>query len=164
MRWIYGALIILCCGSTYSQEAQPEDGIYVIPIMEGCMEAALDEVRFLAERGKIKYKVRKEIFWKPYLPKFTGYLEIQEFDNEVRGISKYLGQNIYGKCMPSVPIVSESSDSRAIHIIEEFLRNPSLKKYREKYIIVKDDKIYMYPILKEDEKSITPNQAPKPTQ
>ena len=56
------------------------------------MEAALDEVRFLAEHGKIKYKVRKEIFWEPYLPKFTGYLEIQEFDNEVRGISKYMGQ------------------------------------------------------------------------
>ena len=86
-----------------AEEMQSDDNVFVIPILEGRKENALEAVRELAEHGKIKYKYRDGIFITYFMPKFIGYQEIEELDNEIRGISKHLGFKIYYGCMPTEP-------------------------------------------------------------
>jgi hypothetical protein len=147
-----------------AEEMQSDDNVFVIPILEGCKEHALDAVRELAEHGKIKYKFKDGIFLSYFLPKFIGYLEIEELDNEIRGISKHLGFKIYDGCMPTVPTKMEYSEANIIYL-SHLLLEPSYKdKYKEKYIKINEEEIVLYPIVKEQVRNDTPNTAPQPTQ
>ena len=129
-----------------SEEIHSDDNAFVIPILEGCKEHALEAVRELAEHGKIKFKFREGIFLSYFMPKFIGYLEIEELDNDVKGISKHLGFKIYDGCMPTVSTKLEYSDANIIYL-SRLLLGPAYKEYKEKYIVISEDVIVIYPIL-----------------
>lgn len=147
-----------------AEEMQSADNVFVIPILEGCKEHAQDSARELAEHGKIKYKFRDGVFLSYFMPKFIGYLEIEELDNEVRGISKHLGFIIYDRCMPTVPTKLKYSEANIIYLSRLLLEPRYKDKYKEKYIMINEDEIVLYPILKEQVRNDTPNAAPQPSQ
>ena len=154
---------LMFCLPLHSEEQHSDDNVFVIPILEGCKAHALEAVRELSEHGKIEYKFREGIFLSYFMPKFIGYLEIVEFDNEARGISKHLGFKIYDGCMPTVPHHREYSRANIINLSSTLL-SPFYKEHKEKYIVINGDEIIIYPILKERVREITPNNTPKPTQ
>jgi len=159
MRIFVGCIVLLMFSlPSHSEEAQAEDNIFVIPILEGCKEHALDEIKKLVEYGKIKYRFREGIFLSYFMPKFIGYLEIEEFDNEARGISRHIGYQIYNRCMPTVPNHMEYSKGNIMYLSRLLLSSP-YKEHKEKYIVINEDEIILYPILKEQVREVTPNKA-----
>jgi hypothetical protein len=145
------------CLPLQSDEQNHDNNVFVIPINEGCKAHALEAVRELAEHGKIKYRFREGIFLPYFMPKFIGYLEIEEFDNEARGISKHLAFQIYDGCMPAVPVHREYSQANIINLCSTLL-SPFYKEHKEKYVVINEDEIILYPILKEQAREITPNK------
>ena len=158
MRKLVGCVVLLMfVFPSHSEETLAEDNIFIIPILEGCKEHAFEAIHDLVEHGKIKYKFREGIFLSYFMPKFIGYLEIEEFDNEVRGISQHLGFKIYDSCMPTVPTHMEYSEAKINHL-NRLLLSPFYKEHKEKYIVINEDEIILYPILKERAREITPNK------
>jgi hypothetical protein len=146
----------------HSEGLQGEENEYVIPILDGCKEHALEAVQQLVKHGKIKYRFMDGIFLSYFMPKFIGYLEIQELDNEARGISQHLGFQIYDSCMPTVPIRTEYSEANIINLGNTLL-SPYFKGYKEKYIMINEDDIILYPVLNEQAREMTPDTMPDPT-